>query len=494
MVQGTMSGAGKSLLCAALCRIFAQDGYRVAPFKSQNMALNSFVTRNGAEMGRAQVVQAQAAGVEPDVRMNPILLKPSSDIGSQVIVNGEVRGQMPAAEYFRRKKQLIPDILAAYNSLAEDFDIIVIEGAGSPAEINLKADDIVNMGLAKLVDAPVLLVGDIDRGGVFAQLFGTVELLEPDERARIKGLIINKFRGDVGILRPGLAMLEEKTHLPVFGVVPYLKVDIEDEDSLSDRLQVKNAVKPLDVAIVRLPHISNFTDFMPLEQHPLLGVRYVQNTRQLGTPDLIILPGTKNTIDDLLWLRQSGLEAAILKAADAGTLVFGICGGYQMMGQEVLDPEHVEGDIERLPGLGLLPISTRMSGEKVTRQVKFGLCNPHSPSSTLHSPLMQGYEIHMGVTTPVEGTPDSPLNLLENGSTDGYYVDSTCMGTYIHGILDNPEFIDFLLVPFADKLSGNAGAFDYHTFKEEQYDRLAEHVRRHVNLPLIYQILTKNHD
>ena len=282
MVQGTMSGAGKSLLCAALCRIFAQDGWRVAPFKSQNMALNSFVTRDGLEMGRAQVVQAQAAGVEPDVRMNPILLKPSSDIGSQVIVNGEVRGQMPAAEYFRRKKQLIPDILAAYNSLAEDFDIIVIEGAGSPAEINLKQEDIVNMGLAKLVDAPVLLVGDIDRGGVFAQLFGTVELLEPDERARIKGLIINKFRGDVGILRPGLAMLEEKTHLPVFGVVPYLKVDIEDEDSLSDRLQVKNAVKPLDAAIVRLPHISNFTDFMPLEQHPLLGVRYVQSHQQAG--------------------------------------------------------------------------------------------------------------------------------------------------------------------------------------------------------------------
>ena len=323
MVQGTMSGAGKSLLCAALCRIFAQDGWRVAPFKSQNMALNSFVTRDGLEMGRAQVVQAQAAGVEPDVRMNPILLKPSSDIGSQVIVNGEVRGQMPAAEYFRRKKQLIPDILAAYNSLAEDFDIIVIEGAGSPAEINLKADDIVNMGLAKLVDAPVLLVGDIDRGGVFAQLFGTVELLEPDERARIKGLVINKFRGDVGILRPGLAMLEEKTHLPVFGVVPYLKADIEDEDSLSDRLQVKNAVKPLDAAIVRLPHISNFTDFMPLEQHPLLGVRYVQTTRELGAPDCVILPGTKNTVDDLLWLRQCGLEAAISKLAQRGTPVLG---------------------------------------------------------------------------------------------------------------------------------------------------------------------------
>ncbi len=232
MVQGTMSGAGKSLLCAALCRIFAQDGYRVAPFKSQNMALNSFVTRNGAEMGRAQVVQAQAAGVEPDVRMNPILLKPSSDVGSQVIVNGKARGQMPAADYFKMKRSLIPDILEAYNSLAAENDIIVIEGAGSPAEINLKADDIVNMGLAKLVDAPVLLAGDIDRGGVFAQLYGTVELLEADERARIRGLIINKFRGDVEILRPGLAMLEEKTQLPVLGVVPYLRVEIEDEDSL----------------------------------------------------------------------------------------------------------------------------------------------------------------------------------------------------------------------------------------------------------------------
>ncbi len=282
MVQGTMSGAGKSLLCAALCRIFAQDGYRVAPFKSQNMALNSFVTRDGLEMGRAQVVQAQAAGIEPDVRMNPILLKPSSDVGSQVIVNGEVRGQMSAAAYFKMKRALIPEILSAYNSLAETVDIIVIEGAGSPAEINLKADDIVNMGLARLVDAPVLLAGDIDRGGVFAQLYGTVALLEPEERARIKGLLINKFRGDVEILRPGLAMLEEKTQLPVLGVVPYLKVDIEDEDSLSTRLDAGKTVHPLDAAILRLPHISNFTDFMPLEQHPLLGVRYVQKTPPAG--------------------------------------------------------------------------------------------------------------------------------------------------------------------------------------------------------------------
>ena len=494
MVQGTMSGAGKSLLCAALCRIFAQDGYRVAPFKSQNMALNSFVTRDGLEMGRAQVVQAQAAGIEPDVRMNPILLKPSSDVGSQVIVNGEVRGQMPAAAYFKLKKSLIPDILAAYDSLAEEVDIIVIEGAGSPAEINLKADDIVNMGLAKLVDAPVLLAGDIDRGGVFAQLYGTIALLEPQEQQRIKGTIVNKFRGDRAILQPGIDILEKICGVPVAGVIPYTHVDIDDEDSLSTRFHTGNGRKDIDIAVVKLPRISNFTDVSPLERFESVSVRYIERPDQLHQPDMILLPGTKSTIADLLWLRQSGLEAAICQQAARGCIVFGICGGYQMMGQEVLDPEHVEGDIERLPGLGLLPISTRMSGEKVTRQVKFGLCNPHSPSSTLRSPFMQGYEIHMGVTTPVEGAPDSPLNLLENGSTDGYYVDSTCMGTYIHGILDNPEFIDFLLAPFADKLSGNAGAFDYHTFKEEQYDRLAEHVRRHVNLPLIYQILTKNHD
>ena len=501
MIQGTMSNAGKSLLCAGLCRIFKQDGYRVAPFKSQNMALNSFITEDGLEMGRAQVVQAEAAGVAPQGEMNPILLKPTNDVGSQVIVNGEVLKNMSAREYFAYKKQLIPDIMKAFHKLEEENDIIVIEGAGSPAEINLKKDDIVNMGLAKMVDAPVLLVGDIDRGGVFAQLLGTLMLLEDDEKERVKGLVINKFRGDKTILDPGIVMLEERGGIPVVGVTPYMQVEIEDEDSLTERFNMTKGGKGaeeriglVDIAVIRTPRISNFTDFMLLENAPGVNLRYVKNPRELRNPDMIILPGTKNTMGDLKWLRQSGMEAKILKAHAGGCVVWGICGGYQMMGQEVLDPEHVEGDIERLPGLGLLPISTRMSGEKVTRQVKFGLCSPHSPSSTLHSSLMQGYEIHMGVTTPVEGTPDSPLNLLENGSTDGYCVDSTCMGTYIHGILDNPEFIDFLLAPFADKLSGNAGAFDYHTFKEEQYDRLAEHVRRHVNLPLIYQILTKNHD
>ena len=315
MVQGTMSGAGKSLLCAGLCRVFAQEGLEVAPFKSQNMALNSYVTRDGLEMGRAQVVQAQAAGKEPDVRMNPILLKPSSDIGSQVIVGGEVRGQMSAAAYFREKRRLVPEILSAYESLAAENDVIVIEGAGSPAEINLREDDIVNMGLAELVDAPVLLAGDIDRGGVFAQLYGTVALLRPQERRRVKGLLINKFRGDEAILRPGLAMLEELTRIPVLGVVPYLRVDLDDEDSLAPRLEAQGERKALDVAVIRLPRISNFTDFSLLEEHPALGVRYVQSCRDLGVPDLVVLPGTKSTLADLLWLRQSGLEAAIQKLA-----------------------------------------------------------------------------------------------------------------------------------------------------------------------------------
>ena len=479
MVQGTMSGAGKSLLCAALCRIFAQDGYRTAPFKSQNMALNSFVTRDGLEMGRAQVVQAQAAGVEPDVRMNPILLKPSSDIGSQVIVNGEVRGDMPAKEYFRRKKALIPDILRAYDGLASEFDIIVIEGAGSPAEINLKADDIVNMGLARLVDAPVLLAGDIDRGGVFAQLYGTVELLEPGERARICGLLINKFRGDVEILRPGLAMLEEKTRLPVVGVVPYLKVDIEDEDSLSDRLQQKNAVKPLDVAIVRLPHISNFTDFMPLEQHPLLGVRYVQAARELGMPDLIILPGTKNTVNDLLWLRQCGLETAVQKLARRGTPVLGVCGGYQMLGGMLDDSAGTEsGRPQTLRGLELLPTRTVFTLEKRRAQVTATAAAPFAGAA------LTGYEIHTGRTT-VEG---APFCTLEDGTPDGC-VQGSVFGTYLHGLFDSGELTEKLaaLLCYRKGLAPETAApLTMQTYREQQFDLLADGVRRALDMPAIY--------
>ena len=327
MVQGTMSGAGKSLLVTALCRIFTEDGYRVAPFKSQNMALNSYVTKDGLEMGRAQVVQAAACGKEPDVRMNPVLLKPSTDTGSQVIVNGEVLRHMPAAEYYAFKSELIPSVLEAYESLAAENDIVVIEGAGSPAEINLKKDDFVNMGLAELVDAPVLLAGDIDRGGVFAQLYGTVALLEPNEKERVKGLLINKFRGDVRLLGSGLDQLFELTGVPTLGVIPYLKVKLDEEDSLAESLSVKTAQRPVDVAVLRLPKISNFTDFAPLEDHPVLGLRYVESPEELGSPDLVILPGTKSTVADLLWLRQTGLEAAIQKLAARDVPVLGICGG-----------------------------------------------------------------------------------------------------------------------------------------------------------------------
>ena len=418
--------------------------------------------------------------MEPDVRMNPILLKPSSDVGSQVIVNGEVRGQMKASQYFKMKKSLIPDILRAYNSLAEDFDVIVIEGAGSPAEINLKADDIVNMGLAKLVDAPVLLAGDIDRGGVFAQLYGTVELLEADERARIRGLIINKFRGDVEILRPGLAMLEEKTQLPVVGVVPYLRVEIEDEDSLSDRLEAKSTVKPLDIAILRLPHVSNFTDFIPLEQHPLLGVRYVQRTRQLGAPDLVILPGTKNTMDDLRWLRESGLEAAVLRLSAAGTPVLGVCGGYQMLGRTVSDPEQVESaGVTEINGLGLLEMDTEFRGEKVQTQTRGVFRGVEGMLSGLNGLAYEGYEIHMGRS-------QQQMPAL-TGSRNVY-------GSYVHGIFDAPGIADTILKALCARKDVSFDAlatFDAYGYKERQYDLLADVVRGGLDMSFVYRVLRR---
>jgi adenosylcobyric acid synthase len=478
-----MSGAGKSLLCAALCRIFAQDGWRVAPFKSQNMALNSYVTRDGLEMGRAQVVQAQAAGAEPDARMNPVLLKPSSDVGSQVIVLGRVRGQMSAAEYFAYKKQLIPEILEAYDSLAAQHDVIVIEGAGSPAEINLKQDDIVNMGLAKLVNAPVLLAGDIDRGGVFAQLYGTVALLEPEEQDRIAGLIINKFRGDPEILRPGLAMLEEKTGKPVLGVVPYLRVDVDDEDSLAPRLDRADVHKPLDVAVAHLPRLSNFTDFAPLEEHPQIGVRYVEDVGKLGAPDLVILPGTKSTIDDLLWLRQSGLEAAILKLAAAGTPVLGVCGGYQMLGQTISDPEGVEGAPgTQVRGMGLLPAETIFAGEKSrTRKSAAVLAPPFAGAK------LEGYEIHMG-RTQVHG---APFCRLEDGQEDGCCRDNV-WGTYLHGLFDSGELTQ-ALAAFLCKRRGlrleTAQPLSHAAYQQQQFDLLAHGVRRALDMDAVYRAM-----
>ncbi len=481
MVQGTMSGAGKSLLCAGFCRVFAQDGLKVAPFKSQNMALNSYVTRNGLEMGRAQVVQAQAAGIEPDVRMNPILLKPSSDIGSQVIVNGEVRGQMSATEYFAMKRQLIPDILEAYNSLAEENDVIVIEGAGSPAEINLRTDDIVNMGMAELVDAPVLLAGDIDRGGVFAQLYGTVALLEPQEQARIGGLIINKFRGDEAILRPGLTMLEEKTGIPVLGVVPYLRVNVDDEDSLAPCLENQDAKKPLDIAVIRLPRISNFTDFSLLDEHPAMGVRYVQSVRELGNPDLVILPGTKSTLSDLLWMRQNGLEAAVCKLAHAGVPVLGICGGYQMLGQSLSDPYGTEGGGE-MHGMGLLPIDTVFDSQKTRTRMQAKVV-----ALDFEGAQLDGYEIHTGKTT-VHG---DAFCILENGQPDGC-VNGNVFGTYLHGLFDTGSLTQ-KLAEFLCQRKGisceQAAPVSHRAYQEQQFDLLADGIRRALDMQKIYALM-----
>ena len=493
MVQGTMSNVGKSVIAAGLCRIFKQDGYRVAPFKSQNMALNSFITKEGLEMGRAQVMQAEAAGTEPSVAMNPILLKPTNDIGSQVIVNGEVLGTMSARDYFKMKKSLIPEIMKAYKKLDENYDIIVIEGAGSPAEINLKEDDIVNMGMAKLVNAPVLLVGDIDRGGVFAQLYGTVALLEEEERNRIKGLIINKFRGDKTILDPGVEMLEEMTGIHVVGVTPYLHVSLEDEDSLSERLEDKHAIGLIDIAVIRLPRISNFTEFNVFEGVKGVSVRYVSAANQLGNPDLIILPGTKNTMGDLLWMRQNGLEASILKAHKAGTTVFGVCGGYQMLGNSIADPDGVE-EGGTIRGMGLLDADTVFEAEKARTRIEGRVLNPDGILKPLAGAKVTGYEIHMGRTHVSSET--MPFTEIVDTITGEHKIEGACgnnvYGSYIHGIFDNQE----IAVKMVRAIAASKGIteemdmeIDFAAFKETQYDLLADGLRKHLDMEEIYKIL-----
>ncbi len=480
MIQGTMSNAGKSLLAAGLCRIFKQDGYRVAPFKSQNMALNSFITKTGAEMGRAQVVQAEAAGIEPDVRMNPILLKPTTDVGSQVIVNGQVQGNMRAMEYYRRKREFIPAVMEAYNSLAQEYDIIVIEGAGSPAEINLKATDIVNMGLAELVDAPVLLVGDIDRGGVFAQLYGTIALLEPQEQKRIKGTIVNKFRGDRAILQPGIDILEKICGVPVAGVIPYTHVDIDDEDSLSTRFHTGDGRKDIDIAVVKLPRISNFTDISPLERFESVSVRYIERPDQLHQPDMILLPGTKSTIADLLWLRQSGLEAAICQQAARGCIVFGICGGYQMLGASVRDPLGVEAaGVTEIKGMGLLPMDTVFQGEKVQQQTSGVFGEIPGALRSLSGMNYTGYEIHMGRSR------QQLAPLVNQGNV---------YGSYIHGIFDGAGIAQAIIGDLAARKGidpGTLTVFDPERYKQEQYDKLADAVRGGLDMDFVYKVLNR---
>lgn len=494
MIQGTMSNAGKSLVTAGLCRVFKQDGYKVAPFKSQNMALNSFITKEGLEMGRAQVMQAEACGIEPSVNMNPILLKPTNDVGSQVIVNGEVLGNMSARDYYKKKTELIPHIMEAYNNLAKEYDIIVMEGAGSPAEINLKENDIVNMGMAKLVNSPVLLVGDIDRGGVFASIAGTLMLLEEDERKMIKGTIINKFRGDVNILKPGLDMIEEITKTPVVGVVPYMELDIDDEDSLSERFNNKGTVDLIDIAVIKLPRMSNFTDFNTFEYIPGVSLRYVKSVRELKDPDMIILPGTKNTMEDLKWLRESGLETQILKQATKGKVIFGICGGYQMLGMELSDPFNVESG-GTMAGMGLLPTKTVFEKEKVRTRVSGNFNEVSGILAELSYVEFEGYEIHMGQTTydfnEEELTTIDNVNGEDIIKNDGLYKDNV-YGSYIHGIFDKEEvskaIVESLCIHKGIDYS-SISTVDIEKYKEEQYDKLAEGIRNSLDMKAIYKIL-----
>ena len=488
MLAGTGSDVGKSVLATALCRIFKQDGYTPAPFKAQNMALNSFATPDGLEIGRAQAVQAEAAGVPCHTDMNPLLLKPQSDHTSQVVLNGRPIGNRDAYDYFRKegRAELREAVYAAYDRLAARFNPIVMEGAGSLAEINLRDSDLVNVPMAMHAGADIILVGDIDRGGVFASVYGSIMLLPPEERKYVKGILINKFRGDLRLFEEGRKMLEDLCGIPVLGVVPYYHdIHIEEEDSVA--LAAKSAAAQrgkVNVAVVLLRHISNFTDFNALERDPRVHLFYSNNVEELAKADVIILPGSKSTIDDLYELRRNGVAQAILRARREGASVLGICGGYQMMGVQIRDPHHVEGDLEVLPGLGLLPMTTEMLGDKVTRQVRFQAFDGAGET-------MEGYEIHMGKTLPVDGSALRPLNRLEDGQEDGCIVDEKCMGTYVHGILDNPAFIDRLLAPHTAKLTAAAASFDYHAFKEEQYDKLADHVRRYVDIPLLYKILSE---
>ncbi len=488
MIQGTMSSAGKSLITAGLCRIFRQDGHKVAPFKSQNMALNSFITNEGLEMGRAQVMQAEAAGIEPSVLMNPILLKPTSDSGSQVIVRGEVAGTMTAGNYYDYKTRLRAIVEEDYRTLAGQYDIIVIEGAGSPAEINLNRDDFVNMGMARIADAPVLLVADIDRGGVFASVYGTVMLLEEADRARLKGVIINKFRGDVNLLLNGLKQLENLTGVPVLGVVPYLKLDIDDEDSVTERLSAQVTGKPLDVVVIRLPRISNFTDFNALSRMEPVGLRYVDRPEDLKTPDLIILPGTKNTMGDLRWLRACGLEDAVKARAAEGTPVIGICGGYQMLGRTLSDPGGVEEGGE-MPGMGLLPADTVFEPAKVRTRITGTVRPLTGVFEALSGCRLTGYEIHMGRTT-LAGTEAVPFSDLTDGKADGA-VSGHVMGSYLHGLFDGElgrALISLLLRRKGlDDAIPETGSFD--EFKNSQYDLLADALRQSLDMAAVYRIL-----
>ena len=477
MFVGTGSDVGKSVIAAGFCRIFLQDGYHPAPFKAQNMSLNSYATPEGLEIGRAQAVQAEAAGIPCHTDMNPILLKPQSDHTSQVVLNGKPVGNQSAGSYFRQEGRdvLRQEVHAAFDRLASTYNPIVMEGAGSVSEINLRKIDLVNMPMAMYAKADVILVADIDIGGVFASVYGSIMLMTEEERKHVKGIIINKFRGDIELFKEGVKIIEDLCHIPVLGVVPYFTdIHIEEEDSVSLERKshnsqglTANSQQPIaNIAVVLLRHMSNFTDFDALEQDPRVHLYYASSPADIQDADIVILPGSKSTIDDLYHLRRNGMAEAIIKAHRHGATILGICGGYQMMGQLVEDPDGLEGDITKMPGLGLLPVHTTIKKEKKTRQVTF----------EFNGQKCQGYEIHQGISDTDEAIVQT-----------NHYI-----GTYIHGILDNAPFVDFLLRPYADRVK-NAETFDYHAFKEQQYDKLADHIRRYVDVPAVYRILeTKN--
>lgn len=502
MIQGTGSSVGKSLLVAALCRIFARKGLRVAPFKAQNMSLNSCITEEGHEMGRAQAVQAEAAGIAPSSLMNPVLLKPCGDRTSQVIVNGVARTTLGAREYYAFRPTLREEVMRSFSLLAQRHDLILIEGAGSPAEINLRENDIANMGMAEMADAPVLLVGDIDRGGVFASLFGTVKLLEPAEQDRIRGFIINKFRGDRDILEPGLRDLEQLLARPVLGVLPWLDVCIDEEDSLTERLGRGNvrARADLDIVVLRLPRLSNFTDFAVFDIMPDVRLRYADTAGAIGNPDLVILPGTKNTLRDMRHVRESGLERRILALHRSGTPILGVCGGFQMLGRAIRDPQGLEGEAGWMPGLGLLDVETVFAPHKKTTRTRAALAPQACASGLLRGMAglsLSGYEIHMGRSEILPGTGHVSLLRGEDGSGEGLAdIRGAVFGVYMHGLFDNMAFTRGLLdnlrenkglPPLSPAESGSPAA--YAEFRQSQYDLLADRVEACLDMHALEAII-----
>ena len=500
MLQGTASNVGKSTIVTGLCRIFKQDGYTVVPFKSQNMALNSFITKEGLEMGRAQVSQAEASGIEPIADMNPILLKPSGNHKSQVIVRGKVVGNMSSTEYHDYKLELMDVLKDTFDELNNKYDITVMEGAGSCAEINLKERDISNMGMANIADAPVIIVGDIDRGGVFASLAGTMLLLNDEERKRVKGVIINKFRGRKELLGDGVKMLEDIIKVPVLGVVPYNDIKIEDEDSVTTRFKKSVGIRDVHIEIVRTPHMSNFTDFHIFETQEDVSVRYVDYKESLGNPDIVIIPGSKSTIDDLKYIRENGLEDQIKALHKKGKLIIGICGGYQMLGKKLKDPYHVEGEREEYDGIGLLDTETIFEREKTTTQVEATICEGlNGYLKNLGGKKVSGYEIHMGVTNRSNEISDldniyKNLGEVVNYTEGSVNSEGNVFGTYLHGIFDEIDFTRSLLnnireMKNLDRIESKVSS--YKEFKEKEYDKLADFLREHLDIDKIYEIMNE---